>query len=298
MARRKAKSAKRKRPEQAPSHSRAIWKGSINFGLVNIPVALYTAESSAHLDFDLLDRRDFSPIHYRRINAKTGREVPWDQIIKGYQYKKGEYVALSDQDFINANVEATQSIDIVAFVEASQISPIYFDKPYYLEPVKAGRRAYALLREVMNKTGKAAVAKVVIRTRQHLAALIVQGRLLVLNLLRFPQELRDASALDLPQADSKGGEFSPQEIKMAEQLVEAMSDTWNPEAYHDEYREDLLKLIEKKIKAGQTRVVEEAVPARRPESRGNVIDIMHLLRQSVNQAQKKEEPARRRRKVG
>jgi DNA end-binding protein Ku len=298
MAQRKAKSAKRKEPEKAPSAGRAIWKGSINFGLVNIPVGLYTAESSANLDFDLLDRRDFSPIHYRRINAKTGREVPWDQIIKGYQYKKGEYVALSDQDFVNANFEATQSIDIMAFIEASQISPIYFDKPYYLEPLKAGRRAYALLREVMNKTGKVAVARVVIRTRQHLAALIVQGPMLVLNLLRFPQELRDASVLDLPEAGSKRGEFSPQEIKMAEQLVEAMSDKWNPEAYHDEYREDLLKLIDKKVKAGQTRVVDEAAPARRLERRDNVIDIMHLLRESVNQAQKEEEPARRRRKAG
>src|SRR5262249_6569244 len=145
--------------------------------------------------------------------------------------------------------------------------------------------------------GKVAVAKVVIRTRQHLAALIVQGPLLVLNLLRFPEELRDPSALDLPAVGSKRGEFSPQEIKMAEQLVETMSDKWNPEAYHDEYREDLLKLIDKKVKAGQTREVEQAGPARRPERRDNVIDIMHLLKQSVNQAQKKEEPARRRRKA-
>jgi DNA end-binding protein Ku len=297
MARRKSKPAKGKRSERARSSTRAIWKGSINFGLVNIPVGLYTAESSANLDFDLLDRRDFSPVHYRRVNAKTGREVPWDQIVKGYQYKKGEYVALSDQDFVNANVKATQSIDIVAFVDAAEISPIYFDKPYYLEPLKAGRRAYALLREVMKKTGKVAVAKVVIRTRQHLAALIVQGPLLVLNLLRFPEELRYAAALDLPEEGSERGEFSPQEVKMAQQLVETMSDKWNPKTYRDEYREDLLKLIDKKVKSGQTKVVEKAGPEPQPERRGNVIDIMHLLRQSVNQAHKKEEPARRRRKA-
>ena len=298
MAQRKTKPSKSKKTSATQSSRRAIWKGSVNFGLVNIPVALYTAESSADLDFDLLDRRDFSPVHYRRVNEKTGREVPWDQIVKGYQYKRGEYVALSDQDFINANVKATQSIDIVAFVDAAEISPIYFDKPYYLEPLKAGRRAYALLREVMQKTGKVAVAKVVIRTRQHLAALIVQGQLLVLNLLRFPHELRDASALDLPEVGRKRGEFSPQEIKMAEHLVETMSDKWNPKTYRDEYREDLLKLIDKKVKSGQTKVVEKTGSAPRPEQRGNVIDIMHLLRQSVNQAHKKEEPARRRRKAG
>ena len=297
MAQRKTKPSKSKKTSATKSSRRAIWKGSVNFGLVNIPVALYTAESSADLDFDLLDRRDFSPVHYRRVNEKTGREVPWDQIVKGYQYKRGEYVALSDQDFINANVKATQSIDIVAFVDAAEISPIYFDKPYYLEPLKAGRRAYALLREVMQKTGKVAVAKVVIRTRQHLAALIVQGQLLVLNLLRFPHELRDASALDLPEVRRTRGEFSPQEIKMAEHLVETMSDKWNPKAYRDEYREDLLKLIDKKVKSGQTKVVEKTGSAPRPEQRGNVIDIMHLLRQSVNQAHKKEEPARRRRKA-
>ena len=297
MARRKANSETSKETGAAKSSRRAIWKGSINFGLVNIPVALYTAESSAELDFDLLDRRDFSPVRYRRVNEKTGREVPWDQIVKGYQYKKGEYVALSDKDFINANVKATQSIDIIAFVDAAEISPIYFDRPYYLEPLKAGRRPYALLREVMKKTGKVAIAKVVIRTRQHLAALIVQGPLLVLNLLRFPNELRDASGLDLPAAGPKRAEFSNQEIKMAEHLVEMMSSKWSPEDYRDEYREDLLKLINKKVKSGATKAIEKAGAAPRPERGGKVIDMMHLLRQSVDQARTEEEPARRRRKA-
>jgi DNA end-binding protein Ku len=297
MARRKSNSAKRKRTEKAKASSRAIWKGSINFGLVAIPVALYAADSSGDLDFDLLDRRDFSPVRYRRVNEKTGREVPWDQIIKGYQYDKGEYVALSEQDFINANVKATQTIDIIAFVDASEISPMYFDKPYYLEPLKAGRRAYALLREVMKKTGKVAIAKVVIRTRQHLAALMVQGPLLVLNLLRFADELRDPSGLDVPEAGPQRTGFSNQEIKMAEHLVQMMAAKWNPEKYRDEYREDLLKLIDKKVKSGQTKAVEKVQPAERSERRGNVIDMMHLLRQSVDTARKKEEPARRRRKA-
>src|ERR1051325_6692116 len=172
-----ARSSAARKKEDAPKRSgrRALWKGSINFGLVNIPVSLYTAETSNDLDFDLLDKRDFSPVHYKRVNAKTGEEVAWDQIIKGYQYEKGEYVALTEQDFKKANVEATQSIDIINFVEASQISPMYFDKPYYLEPQKAGRHAYALLRQVLEKSGKIGIAKVVIRTREHLAALMPQG---------------------------------------------------------------------------------------------------------------------------
>jgi DNA end-binding protein Ku len=294
MPRRKSNSEKSKGTGKTKSSRRAIWKGSINFGLVAIPVALYTAESADELDFDLLDRRDFSPVHYKRVNANTGKEVPWDEIIKGYQYEKGEYVALTEQDFVNANVEATQSIDIIDFVDASQISPIYFDKPYYLEPLKAGRRAYALLREVLKKTGKVAIAKVVIRTRQHLAAVLVQEPVLILNLLRFPHEVRDASGLDLPQAGPKQAEFSSQELKMAEHLVDMMAGNWNPEKYRDEYREDLLKLIDKKVKSGQTKAVETAERTPQPERRGKVIDIMHLLRESVDHARKKDEPARRR----
>lgn len=294
MARRKTNSDKKKPKAKPKSSFRSIWKGSINFGLVNIPVALYTAESSNDLDFDLLDRRDFSPVRYRRVNEKTGREVPWDQIIKGYQYEKGEYVALTDEEFLDANVEASQSIDITDFVDAAEISPIYFDKPYYLEPAKNGRRAYALLRKVMKKTGKIAIAKVVIRTRQHLAAVMVQGPMLILNLLRFAYELRDASGFDLPEVGRKHAEFSSQETKMAEHLVEMMVSEWNPNKYRDEYREDLLKLIDKKVKSGQTKAIAKTESASRPERRGNVVDIMHMLRRSVDQARKKEEPPPRR----
>ena len=149
MPRKKSNHRKRKAPAKAKSAGRPIWKGTINFGLVNIPVALYSAETDGSLDFDFLDRRDFSRVRYRRVNEKTGREVPWDEIVKGYEYKKGEYVALTDDDFLKANVEATQSIDILDFVDAADISPIYFDKPYYLVPLKNGQRAYALLRAVM-----------------------------------------------------------------------------------------------------------------------------------------------------
>lgn len=292
MARRSK--TKRSKPKKRAPSSRAIWKGSIDFGLVNIPVRLHAAESSGQMSFDLLDRRDFSRVRYRRVNENTGREVPWDKIIKGYEYEKGEYVALSDDDFAQANVEATQTIAISDFVDASEVSPLYYDKPYYLEPLKNGQRAYALLREVLKKTHKVGIAKVVIRTRQHVAMLLPDGAKLVLNLLRFPHELRDGSNLDLPKASIKGKAVSPKEVELAERLVESMESKWNPEKYHDDYRNDLMKIIEKKIKAGKTKVIERAAPAHKAPAGGKVIDIMHLLRQSVKQADRKEEPSRRR----
>ncbi len=221
MARRKTTKKKSNAGTNGKSSLRPIWKGSIDFGLVNIPVKLYSAQASSQLEFDLLDKRDFSRVRYRRVNEKTGQEVPWDQIVKGYEYEKGAYVALGDKDFRDANVEATQSIEIMDFVDAADISPLHYETPYYLEPLKNGRRAYALLREVMKRTGKVGIAKVVIRNRQRLAALIPQGPLLVLNILRYAHEWRDPSKLALPQTNGKG-EVSAQEIKMAEQLVENM----------------------------------------------------------------------------
>jgi DNA end-binding protein Ku len=292
MPRQKSNRQKPKASSQRKSASRPIWKGSINFGLVNIPVALYSAEANSSIDFDLLDKRDFSRVRYQRVNEKTGKEVPWDEIVKGYEYKKGEYVALTDDDFLKANIEATQSIDIIDFVDAADISPIYFDKPYYLTPLKNGQRAYALLREVMKRTGKVGIARVVIRTRQHLAALLADGPMLILNLLRFSHELRDPSVLDVPTVGSTQG--SNQELKMAEQLVESMVGKWNPKKYRDEYHQDLLKMIDKKIKSGQTKAIEPAEAAPRPKQQGKIIDIMHLLRQSVEQGHKKNEPSRRR----
>jgi len=278
--------------------SQAIWKGSIDFGLVNIPVRLYSAESSGGINFDLLDKRDFSRVRYRRVNEKTGREVPWDETIKAYQYEKDEYVALSDDDFAQANVQATQSIAITDFVDAADVSPVYYDRPYYLEPLKNGRRAYALLREVLDKTSKAGIAKVVIRMRQHLAMVFADGPKLVLNLLRFPHELRDASGLDFPKVGVRSAAVSPQEVAMAERLVETMQSKWNPEQYRDEYRDDLMKIIDRKIRSGKTKVSETPKPTSRPRERGKVIDIMHLLKQSLKQADRKKEEPTRQRKTG
>jgi DNA end-binding protein Ku len=288
-----ANKKKRKTVSEGKSAGRALWKGSINFGLVNIPVALYPAETSSSLDFDLLDKRDFAPIKYQRINKQTGKEVPWSEIVKGYEYQKGEYVTLTDEELRSANVEATQSIDILDFVDAAEISPMYFDRPYYLEPLKNGRRAYMLLRDVLARSNKVAIARVVIRTREHLAAVMPQGPVLILNLLRFKHELRDSSGLDIPEANSKGRAISASEIKMAERLIDAMSGPWDPAKYRDEYREDLEKLIDKKIKSGRpTAVSTVKAPARK--AGGQVVDIMSLLRRSVDQAQKKEDAPRRR----
>jgi DNA end-binding protein Ku len=296
MARPSKAAAHKKKPTRSASKSagRALWKGSINFGLVNIPVALYPAETSKSLDLDMLDRRDFSPIKYQRINKRTGKEVPWDQIVKGYQYEKGEYVTLTDEELRSANVEATQSVDILDFVAAAEISPIYFDKPYYLEPLKNGRRAYMLLREVLIKSNKVAVARVVIRTREHLAAVMPQGHALILNLLRFQHELRDSKELDIPEAGSKARAISAGELQMAERLIEAMSGPWNPAKYRDEYREDVEKLIETKIKSGRPKAISGDGKAAVRQTGGKVVDIMSLLQRSVAQAQKKEDAPRRR----
>jgi DNA end-binding protein Ku len=296
MARPSKAAAHKKKPTRSASKSagRALWKGSINFGLVNIPVALYPAETSKSLDLDMLDRRDFSPIKYQRINKRTGKEVPWDQIVKGYQYEKGEYVTLTDEELRSANVEATQSVDILDFVAAAEISPVYFDKPYYLEPLKNGRRAYMLLREVLIKSNKVAIARVVIRTREHLAAVMPQGHALILNLLRFQHELRDSKELDIPEAGSKARAISAGELQMAERLIEAMSGPWNPAKYRDEYREDVEKLIETKIKSGRPKAISGDGKAAVRQTGGKVVDIMSLLQRSVAQAQKKEDAPRRR----
>jgi DNA end-binding protein Ku len=299
MARSKSNAAKRKKTQTPESgRSRPIWKGSIDFGLVSIPVKLYSGVASENIDFDLLDKRDLSRVRYKRVNEKTGREVPWGDIVKGYEYRKGEYVALTDADFERANVEATRSIAITEFVNLRDISPVYFDKPYYLEPLKNGRRAYLLLREAINRTGKAGVATVVIRSRQHLAVLMVEGPALVLNLLRFADELRNPAALDVPESRAKEAAVSAEEVKMAERLVESMTGEWNPKEYHDEYSEDLRKLIDKKVKSGRTKAIEAEAPAERPKSGAKVVDIMHLLRESVEKASKPAaEQAGRRRKA-
>ena len=262
--------------------ARAIWTGTIGFGLVQIPVGLHTAEDRAELEMTMLDKRNFSPVGYERVNKKTGKEVAWENIVKGYEHSDGKFVVLSDQDFEEANVEATKQVDILDFVDASEIDPRYFERPYYLAPLKAGKKSYAILREALRKTGKAGVGKVVIRTRQHLAAVVAHEDALLLILLRFADELRDAKGLDLPSQNLKSLGVTPKELSMAERLVEGMVSSFEPEKYEDEYRRDLLRLIQRKAKAGELNRIPEATKkkAKAPATPGNV-DLSELLARSL-----------------
>jgi DNA end-binding protein Ku len=273
--------------------ARSLWKGAISFGLVNVPVELHSAKKrAAELDMTMLDKRDLAPVGYKRVNKSTGKEVAWGDVVKGYEYKDDKYVVLSDEDFRRANPEASRTVDILAFVELADIEPQYFETPYYLKPEKRGEKAYALLRETLQKAGKAGVASVVIRTKQYLAALVAQDDLLVLNTLRYAAELKAPSELEIPKA-----KVTPKELDMALRLVEDMADDWQPAKFKDTYREDLLKRIKEKVKAGQTEELTEPDPdARKPAKGAEVIDLMALLKKSVEKRPAKaKRPARKRR---
>ena len=270
--------------------ARALWKGGISFGLVHVPVALYPASRSEGFSLDMLDKRDFSPIGYKRYNKNTGDEVARENIIKGYEYEKGEYVVVTEEDFKLANVKATQTVDIVAFVEAEAVAPYYFDTPYYLEPGKRGEKGYTLLREVLRRTGRVGIANVVIRSRQHLAAVVPLERVLVLNTLRYAHEIRPTAELALPDAGT--GEVNDKELAMAERLVDDMTEKWQPEQYKDTYYDDLMGRIEDKIKAGQTHLLTpESKEAAEPRKGAEVIDLVSLLRRSLEKKGKSAQPA-------
>jgi DNA end-binding protein Ku len=254
---------------------RELWKGAIRFGLVHIPVALYPAEQGDELDFTMLDRRDLQPVGYKRYNKGTGDEVPYDQIVKGYEYEEGRYVTLEKEDFKRANVEASQTIDIIGFVDGGDIPPYYYESPYYTGPAKHGEKGYALLRETLVRTGKVAIANVVIRTRQHLAMLYPREDHLILNTLRYQDELRPAGDIDVPESLAQA-KVQPNEIKMAERLIGDMTIEWDPSKYHDTYRDDILRMIEEKAH-GNLKEVPKAKRAREAE----VIDFATLLEMSL-----------------
>jgi DNA end-binding protein Ku len=257
--------------------ARALWKGAISFGLVHIPVELHKAVESHDLDLTMLDKRDFSPIGFKRYNKATGKEVTWDNIVKGYEYSDGEYVVLSDEDLRLANPKATQTIDIMAFVDADSVPLTFFETPYYLSPGRGGDKVYALLRETLRKAGRIAIATVVIRTRQHLCALVAVGDGILMNTLRYATEIRSPEDLKLP-GDSG---ITDKELKMALSLVEDMSEKWKPKEYHDTYREDVLKLVEKKVQAGQTHTITEPSGEAPAPKASNVVDLVALLKQSL-----------------
>jgi DNA end-binding protein Ku len=261
--------------------ARAIWKGSISFGLVSIPVGLFSAESPDEISFRQLDKRNLAPIGYKKYNKETGDEVSFDDIVKGYEYDDERYVLISDEDLRRANPEKTQTVDITDFVELDEIDPEYFDKPYYLAPSnKKNMKAYALLREALKRSRKVGIAKVVIRSREYLAAVIPHRSVLVLEILRYPHEIRGTGELELPGDNLEEMGVTDREVKMAEMLIEGMTAGFEPGKYHDSYRDDLMALIQRKIESGQTEVLDET-PVEAPEPRGEVIDIMSLLKKSV-----------------
>lgn len=265
---------------------RPIWTGAISFGLLNIPVQLMPAERRTDLKFHMLDARDNSRIRFERINAETGDEVPWKEIVKAFEFKKGSYVVLRDEDFKKAGSESKESVDIEAFVRASEIPPQYYEQPYFLVPQGKSDKGYVLLRETLTQLGTAGVARVVVRTREHLALLTAQGEALMLLLLRFPQELVDAEEYKFP-ATSKA-KVTPKEREMAKQLVESMTEDWTPSKYHDHFRENLRKAIDARVKRKGGKEVAASEPPPRQES-GKVVDFISLLQKSIQD--KKRTPA-------
>jgi DNA end-binding protein Ku len=256
--------------------ARAIWKGSISFGLVNIPIALYPATRREELKFRLLRKGDLSPVNYKRVAEKDGKEVPWDQIVKGYEYEKGKYVVLKEEDFERVDLEATQTVDIQDFVDQEEIDPIFFYKPYYLEPQKGGDKAYALLRGALKDSNKIGIAKVVIKTRQYLAGVKPEDGALLLELMHFADELADPQKLHLP----KKTEVGKREMTMARSLIDSMSSKWDPEKYKDDYKEALMEVIEEKVEAGGKEIEEKPKKAPKPTK---VIDLVSVLQRSLDQ---------------
>jgi DNA end-binding protein Ku len=260
---------------------RSIWKGAVTFGLVYIPVELHSAARSHSLDLDMLDSRDFSPIGYQRVNKKTGKAVEWGDIVKGYQYKKGQYVALSDEDFRQANVKASQTIDLQSFTEVSAVPPEYYDTPYYLVPAKGGEKGYTLLREALRKSDKVGIGSFVMRGRQHVGMIIPDERALKFITLRFEDEIKSSNELEIP-AGAKSAKVSSKEVAMAERLVDEMTAEWNPGDFHDSYRDDLMKRIKEKIRKKETHVLTEPGKAPKEERQSaEVIDLMSVLKKSL-----------------
>ena len=272
--------------------ARGLWKGAISFGLVNVPVELHSVEKrSGELDLTMLDKRDLAPVGYKRYNKSTGEDVPWAEIVKGYEYDDDKYVVLSDEDFRRANVEASRTVEIQAFVDLKEIPPLFFETPYYLAPGKRGEKAYALLRDAMKKSGKAGIATVVIRTRQYLAAVIPQDELLLMDTLRYADELKAPEELGVSNG-ALHHKVSPKEIDMALRLIDDMSEKWQPEKFKDTYRDDLLARIREKVKQGETEEITQPEKGAKEPARADVIDLMALLKKSVTTKQDKPKRAK------
>jgi DNA end-binding protein Ku len=263
---------------------RALWKGAISFGLIYVPVELHTASKENTLPLHMLDSRDFAPVGYRRVNKKTGKEVDWSHIVKGYEYKKGEFVALADADFKHANVKASETIEIDTFCDVAQIPSMYYEKPYYLAPAKGGDKVYALLRQALEATEKVAVATFVMHQRQHLCAIAPHGPSLMLLTLRFADEV-------LPATDRKpAAKISVAELAMAKQLVQSMEGEFTAAKFKDTYRADLKRRVQEKIRNKETHSLDIEEPLHDERPKAQVIDLMAALKASLDKAGRRSEP--------
>ncbi|MDQ7977489.1 Ku protein [Paraburkholderia sp. SARCC-3016] len=258
-----------------------IWKGAISFGLVHVPVQLYPATQSEKVGFNLLDKRSIDPIGYKQINKRTGKEVTRENIVRGFEYEKGKYVVMSDAEIRSANPESTQTVDILAFVEAPEISFLYLDTPYYLTPDRKGEKVYALLREALKESGKVGIANVVMHNKQHLAALIPIGPVLALNTLRWAGEVRSYDELKLPDENRKKAGVTPRELEMAKKLIDDMSDTWDPSAYHDTFHDDIMALVDRKVSEGRTEEIGEVEEPADTRPSADILDLSELLKRSL-----------------
>ena len=264
--------------------TRAVWKGAISFGLVHIPVALHAATVNTGLDFDWLDKRTLDPVGYRRINKVTGEEIESENIIKGIEFEKGRYVVLTDEEIRAAYPKTTQAIAIDSFVPNTQIPFVYLERPYYLEPINKGEKVYALLRDALLQSRRVGVARVVLQNKQHLAALVPSGQGLVLNLLRWGDEIRSWEDLDLPPEGPRAAGVSDKELSMAKALIEDMSGKWDPHQFTDSFKDEILALVERKVKAGQLQPVAQPEAAAEEEVipfGAQVLDLSDLLQRSL-----------------
>jgi DNA end-binding protein Ku len=267
--------------------ARPIWTGTLSFGLLNIPIKLMSGEKRTDIHFRMLDSRDNAPIRYERVNSETGDEVPWKDIVKAFEYRKGDYVILEDEDLRAAAPESHEAVEIAAFVDADAIGPEYYEKPYVLVPGKKADKGYVLLRETLAETGKIGIAHVVVRTREYLSAVMPKGDALVLMLMRYPQELVDVSDYEIPTGSAASHRVTKPEMQMARQLIESMATAWKPSDYKDEFRAKLHKAIEKRMKSkGVVTPPEEEATE---EATTNVVDFMDLLKKSL--ASNKRTPA-------
>ncbi len=290
MTKVKQKSSKKKsvkKTSKVNSHQdqgRGLWKGAISFGLVNIPVRAISSKEQPDLHFTLLDPSNLSPIGYKYYNKATGEEVSHSDLIKGYKYGSGTYVLMSTADFKQANPKATQTIDIETFVDLTEIDPVFFERAYYLQPLNGAEKAYSLLCSALHKTGKVAIAKVVLHTKQHLVALVPRGSYLLLELLRFAEDVKELREID-SRFDAK--KTKTQEVEMAEQLIDRMSGSWKPETYKNTYREDIMKTVKAKFRAGKATEITEETSDKKESDGAQVLDLMPLLRKSLAEEGKK-----------